>query len=170
MVGGEPFKMRISNEKNSTFVPQSIKLLFDNNQLELIKTLCLLYAFYKESTRKYYKLTDIVFYYCLVNFDLLKLIEEREDKGEISRNLYYRFQQNINQIILELSNLQYVEIKGDVTTKTSDLGIRLTKKGMEFVEGLELHYFSELIEEYSSVINTVDNNMKNRNKIRGGVK
>lgn len=159
--------MSIFNDKDSFVVPPSIKLLFNNNQLELIKTLCLLYVLYRESNKKFNKVQDIVFYYSLVNFNMIKFVETTEDKGEPSRNLFYRFHQNINQVILELSNLQFIEINGNITFNISDLGIRLTNKGSEFIEGLEFDFFLELINEYTNAISMVDNNSVNKNKLKG---
>ena len=159
--------MSRANDLDSFVVPPSIRLLFDNNQLELIKTLCLLFSLYLNSNRRFNKLPDIVFYYSLVNFDMLKIIKSNEDTIDASRNLYYRFQEKINQIILELINLGFVEIKGEITSNTNSLGVRLTREGFEFVKDLGIDYFYKLINEYSSVIDMVDNNTKNRNLIKG---
>lgn len=158
------------NDSDTFVVPPYIRLLFDNNQLELMKTLCLLFSLSQKSKRKFNKISDIIFYYSIVNFDMSKIIESNEESGEMSRNLYYRFQENINQIILGLLNLGFAEIKGEITSKTADLGIRLTKEGLEFVDGLEIDYFAKLIIEYSSVIDMVDNNSKNKNLLKGVLK
>lgn len=160
--------MSIFNESDTLMVPPYIKLLFDNSQLRLMKTLCLLYAGYSKS-KKFYKVQDISFYYSLVNFDLLRVFDLNNNSEDVSRNLYYRFNQNINQIILELSNLKFVEVKGDINTNVYDLGIKLTKEGNEFIEGLEIDYFLELIEKYSNVISTVESNATNKNLLKGGV-
>ncbi|MCK8453246.1 hypothetical protein M5E03_03710 [Bacillus safensis] len=158
--------MRKNNNKETFIVPPSIQLLFDNNQLELIKTLCLLFSLSKKRRQKYNKVSDIIFYYSIVNFDMLKILEE-EESNEISRNFYYRFQENINQIILELLNLKFAEIKGGITSKTADLGIRLTNEGILFVDELEINYFSKLINEYLNVIELVSNDSKNKNLLKG---
>ncbi|MCY9369967.1 hypothetical protein [Bacillus haynesii] len=153
-----------------SFVPPSIRLLFDNSQLEMIKTLSLLYSFYQKSKRKFVKISDIVFYYSLVNFGMIKLIETNEEKGEVSRNLYYRYQQEINQIILEMVHLDFIEVKGTVSSTSSQLGVRLTQQGNEFIESLEIDYFSGLIDEYSIIIDLIDNNTENKNKLKGVIK
>lgn len=160
--------MSTAYDKESFVVPTSIRLLFNNDQLDMIKTLCLLYALLKKSKTKFNKVNDIVFYYSLVNFDMARILKAEEVKEDVSRNLYYRFQQNINQIILELSNLEYVEVRGNTGFKMVDLGIRLTKEGHDFIEGLDIDYFSELINEYSNAISIVDNNSENKNKLKGG--
>lgn len=161
----------MSNSDNKySFVPPSIRLLFDNNQLEVIKTLCLVYSCYQKSKRKFMKIQEIVFYYSLVNFDLIIFIETGEKKGNVSRNLYYRYQQGVNQVVLEMINLNLIEVKGDVTYKTSQLGIRLTEQGYEFVQKLEIKYFSDLIYEYLRVINLVEYNSINQKKLTGVMK
>ena len=168
--GGRKESMSSIDEKDLFLVPPSIKLLFNNEKLDVIKTLCLLFALYKKSNRKFNKIPDIIFYYSLVNFDLLRIIESKMQLNDTSRNLYYRYQQYINQIIIELSNLQFIEVKGDLTTKTADLGIRLTVEGKEFIEDLRIDYFPKLIHEYSTVIGMEVNNTENKNKLKGELK
>jgi hypothetical protein len=162
-------KMRNLKKKRKLMVPPSIKLLFDNEQLEMLKTLCLLYAFYLSSKKKFNKVSDIVFYYSIVNYDLIKLIETSGDKNNISPNLYLRYQTKVNKILLKLSFLNYIEIKGDLSYKTKDLGIRLTNQGVEFLMVKESKYFSKLIDEYISVLSKIGNTSENRSKLKGGV-
>ncbi|KJR67553.1 hypothetical protein OTK50_13420 [Bacillus sp. NEAU-CP5] len=161
----------MSNFNNEySFVPPSIRLLFDNSQLEMIKTLCLLYSFYQKSKRKFVKVSDIVFYYSLVNFGMIKLIEIDGEREEASRNLYYRYEQGINQIILEMVHLDFIEVKGNLTSKASQIGMRLTQKGNEFLNNLELNSFPDLINEYSNIISLIENNPENNNKLKGVIK
>ncbi|PRP55204.1 hypothetical protein ACRV5I_11245 [Bacillus halotolerans] len=150
-----------------SFVPPSIKLLFNNSQLEMIRTLCLIYSFYQQSKRKFIKIEEVVFYYCLVNFDMIRLIESEDDQVSIRTNLNYRYQQNVNQIILELGNLKFIELNGNLNFKSSQLKVRLTHQGHDFIQKLEINYFSELIKEYSRVINLIDSNQKNQKKLKG---
>ncbi|MCY7764255.1 hypothetical protein [Bacillus inaquosorum] len=161
----------MSNLDNEySFVPPSIRLLFDNSQLEMIKTLCLLYSFYQKSKRKFVKVPDIVFYYSLVNFGMIKLIKTNGEKEETSRNLYYRYEQGINQLILEMVHLDFIEVKGNITLKSSQIGVRLTQKGNEFLDDLELNSFTDLINEYSSIISLIENNPENHKKLKGVIK
>lgn len=168
--GGENESMTNLNNDNYSFVPPSIRLLFDNRQLEVIKTLCLLCPFYKKSKRKFIKVSDILFYYSLVNFGMIKLIESNEEKEEVSRNLYYRYEQGVNQVILEMVHLGFIEVKGTVTSKLSQLRVRLTLQGNEFLKKLEIDYFLDLIDEYSNVISLIDNNSENKKKLKGVIK
>ncbi|MGE7112785.1 hypothetical protein [Lysinibacillus sp. NPDC047702] len=161
--------MRYSKNELYT-VPPYINLLFNNNQLELLKTLCLLFALSVESKKKFNKVSDLIFYYGLVHFDMLKILKGDEDDLVISRNRYFRYRQNINQIILELFNLDFIEIKGTIEVKTSDIGIRLNKKGLIFFQELNNSYFSELVEKSLSVISMIDNNSTNKSILEGGKK
>ncbi|AYV74806.1 hypothetical protein C2H98_15985 [Niallia circulans] len=156
-----------------SIVPKSIELLFNNDQLEIVKTLCLLYAFYLKSKKKFYKVSDITFYYSLVNFNLVKLFKESNIEygidGKMTPNLYYRYQTKVSKIILELSNLDYIEIKGDITYKTSDIGVRLTTKGLDFIMLFDKEFFVKLIDSYITVINQIDNTSVNKKIISGGI-
>ncbi|CAL1521941.1 hypothetical protein DT035_00535 [Bacillus subtilis] len=157
-------------DNNYSFVPPSIRLLFDNSQLEMIKTLCLLYSFYQKSKRKFVKVSDIVFYYSLVNFGMIKFIETNGEKEEASRNLYYRYEQGINRIILEMVHLDFIEVKGNITSKSSQIKVRLTQKGNDFLDDLKLNSFTDIINEYSRVINLIENNPENHKKLKGVIK
>jgi hypothetical protein len=157
-------------KKNKSIVPPSIELLFDNKRLEIVKTMCLLYAFYLKNNKKFNKVSDIVFYYSLVNFDLINLFEENNKSRHLSTNLYFRFQTKINQILLELSNLKYIDIKGDLSYKTDDIGVRLTIKGAEFLKGIEeVEFISKLVNEYTSVLSKIESTSINKNKLKGGI-
>lgn len=150
-------------------IPPSIELLFDNEQLENAKTLCLLYAFYLQSKKKFNKLSDIVFYYSLINFGLIQLFNpEKKEQDKVSPNLYLRYQKKVNNILLVLSNLNYIEIKGDISYKTLDLGIRLTKHGANFMAEMKLEYFIKLTNEYISALNQIESTSVNKSKLSEG--
>ncbi|MGR5967426.1 hypothetical protein ACT7DB_37750 [Bacillus cereus] len=55
-------------KRKNMSVPLSIELLFDNEKLDLIKTMGLLYACFLQNKKKYRKISELVFYYSLVNF------------------------------------------------------------------------------------------------------
>ena len=156
-------------QKKQSTVPPSIKLLFKNDSLDIIKTICLLYSFYLMNKKKFNKVSDIVFYFSLVNFNLVKLFEKDENNKKVSPNLYFRFQAKINQIVLELSHLKFIEIKGDLTNKTNDLGVKLTSEGVDFLMELDKEFFIKLTDEYISVINKVESTSTTHKIIRGGV-
>lgn len=150
--------------------PQNIKLLFENQQLDIIKVLSLLQVLRNKSKKKFYKVEDIIFYYSLVNFDLIKLLSEDVNNLMKDRNRYLRFNKSINQVILELSNLKYIDINGDLYSKKQQLGIRLNDKGDAFVKTFDSEYFLHLAEMYQNVTININNNSVNKNKVKGLLK
>lgn len=162
--------MNSEKEIRKSLVPSSIELLFNNEQLELIKTLCLLYAFYLKSNRKFNKISDIIFYYSLINFDLIKVFQNNtKNKITLERNLPLRFQTKINNILLELSNLNYVEVKGELSHKINDISVKLTPEGINFINEINMPFITELIEKYNLAINNIQSTSANKNIIVGGV-
>lgn len=161
--------MKLNNNLSDKPTPLSIQLLFDNSKLDLIKTLMLLFSFSLIGARKYRKIQEIVFYYSLVNFDLITIFNDNRVKDHLlSINQYYRFQSSINQILLHLWQLEFIEVKGDLTIKTLDIGVRLTAKGKLFVEELKSDYFHALINDYSSTLNSIKYSSENLKKLKGG--
>lgn len=150
--------------------PQSIKLLFENEQLNIIKILSLLQVLKNKSKKKFYKVEDVIFYYSLVNFDLIKLLNEDVNNLMKNRNRYLRFNKSVNQIILELINLKYIDIKGNLSSKKEQLGIRLNEEGEAFVKIFDSKYFLDLAEIYQKVITNISNDTVNKNKVRGLLK
>lgn len=149
-------------------VPSSVQLLFDNTKLDIVKTVLLLYSFSLQSKTKYRKLSEVVFYYSLVNFELRKLFDAGKESGNLSTNLHFRFQFKINQIVLQLSQLSFIDVKGNLGVKTGDIGIRLSSSGISFVETLESDYFTNLISEYTNVISTIEYSTANLKVLKGG--
>src|SRR5690606_23400514 len=122
-----------------------------------VRTLLLLYSFSLQSKIKYRKISEIAFYYSLVNFNLINLFDSEEKGGvALSRNLYFRFQFKINQIVLLLSQLAFIDVKGNLGTKIGDIGIRLSTSGISFVEKLDSDYFINLVNEYTDVLSTIE--------------
>lgn len=150
--------------------PENIKLLFENEQLNLLKVLTLLQILKTISQKKFYTVEDIVFYYSLVNFDLIKLLNEDAEHLVKNKNRYLRFSKLINQVILELNDLNYIDIKGDLLSKKEKLGIRLNKEGEAFVETFDSEYFLKLKEIYRSIITDISNDLLKKNKIKGLLK
>lgn len=169
MSGGERRDLMDSKINKNTSVPPSIELLFNNEKLDLMKTLCLMYAFSSKSNKRR-KVSEIMFYYSLVNFDFIKLFEVNEENwnGFIPLpNLYFRFQTKINRILLNLSHLQFIELKGELTKKLDEVTVQLTPTGKEFFEKIELEFFSNLEEEYTNVFDKVVFSSSNLKVIKG---
>lgn len=143
---------------NISKVPPSIELLFNNERLDLIKFLCLLHTFSLKSNRQI-RVSELLFYYGLVNFNLRMLFEENANASttlvEPSITLYFRFQTKIQKIILELSYLQFAVLKGDLSKKLDELTLKISPKGTAILEELDSPFFKELTTNYSEVIDSV---------------
>lgn len=162
--------LKLNNNLTDKSTPLSIQLLFNNSKLDLIKTLILLFSFSLTGAKKYRKLQEIVFYYSLVNFNLIAVFNEnRVDDHLLSINQYYRFQSSINQILLHLWQLEFIEVKGDLSIKTLDIGVRLTVKGKLFVEELKSDYFHALINDYSNSLDSIKYSSENLKKLKGEI-
>ncbi|MDM5224568.1 hypothetical protein QUF86_28450 [Peribacillus sp. NJ11] len=160
----------METQENRPFsVPPSIQLLFDNEKLELMKVLCLMFSFSNQSNKRR-KVSEILFYYSLVNFDLINLFAEGTEKQNgfaPSPNLYFRFQTKINDILLIMSHLQFVSVRGDISKKLGDITVQLTPKGRQFFSEQNSEFFSTLQENYTSAFNTVSFSMDNLKVIKG---
>lgn len=167
--GGGKKDLRTYEEKIRDSAPPSVQLLFENTKLDLAKVVLLLYAYSLQSQKKYRKVSEIVFYYSLVNFNLIKLYESNNQNDDlISTNQYFRFQFNISWIILQLSQLEFIEVKGSLSVKTDDIGIRLAPDGLSFVKTLDFDYFKALIDNYVHALKTVEYSKDNLKRIKGG--
>ncbi|MGM0878643.1 MAG: hypothetical protein ACQEWV_29155 [Bacillota bacterium] len=160
----------METQKNKPLsVPPSIQLLFDNEKLDLMKVLCLMFAFSKQSNKRR-KVSEILFYYSLVNFDLIKLFEEGMEKQNgfsPSPNLYFRFQRKINEILLIMSHLQFIVVRGDISKKLGDITVQLTPKGRQFFAEQNSEFFSTLQKKYTSAFDTVSFSLDNIKAIKG---
>jgi len=166
--GGRGGLMNRITNKNS-IVPLSVELLFNNEKLDLVKTLSLLFVFSEESGR-YRTVSETLFYYSLVNFELIKLFESNnEERGELnsSHNLYFRFQNKFNEILLNLFHLKFINIQGDISKKLEDTKISLNQNGVEFFTNVNSEYFSDLIDNYRYAVKKVKWSTVNVQKIKG---
>ncbi|MED4447219.1 hypothetical protein P9299_29920 [Bacillus cereus] len=154
---------------NDSSVPVSIQLLFNNEKLDIMKVLCLMNAFLNKSKKKR-KVSEILFYYSLVNFNLITLFEEEIDMNNVfapSPNLYFRFQQNIKGILLNMSHLEFIEVTGDVSKKIDEITVKLLPKGKQFFQEHKSEFFSNLQEKYISALDKVSFSTENVKVIKG---
>lgn len=119
----------LSDRDEYLSVPISIELLFENEKLELMKVLCLIYSISLKSKR-YVSISEIVFYFTLVNFNFIKIFEDINTTT--SPNLFFRFQSRISNIIIHMNNLDFIDLKAKLSTKTDDIKIRISNTGKEF--------------------------------------
>lgn len=143
---------------DTTIVPPSIELLFNNEKLDTIKFLCLLNAF-SLLTKRHIKVPELLFYYGLVNFNLYKLFDENiqnsTNYSNPSINLYFRFQTKLPKIIINLINFKFIDFKGDLSNKRAELSLKISPIGQDMIKEMDSHFFIELTEKYTAVINCI---------------
>jgi hypothetical protein len=162
MVGGK----KMLNDRNEYLaVPISIELLFENEKLELMKVLCLIYSISLNSKR-YAPISEIVFYFALVNFNLVKIFEDIKTPPAL--NLFFRFQSRISNIIIYMENLKFIDLKANLSTKTDDIKIRISNSGKEFYKEHNSVFFQELQDKYISTFEKVNYNITNLKILKEG--
>jgi hypothetical protein len=167
--GGGIRDLRTYKKVNLGSVPPSVQLLFENTKLDLIKTILLLYSYSLRNSRKYRKVSEIVFYYSIVNFDLIGLFLSHIDTNKVfSTNQYFRFQYSINQLLLQLSQLGFIEVKGSPFVKFDDIKVRITSLGISFVNTLDSDYFKKIVNKYLNAIDTIEFSTANIKVLKGG--
>lgn len=152
--------------KNNNFnLPNEIDLLFENNLLGSIKLLQLIVTFQNVfPKKKNYSINELIFYYSLVNFNLLEVFETKGAK--IHLNQYYKFQKEISVSLLHLSSFEYINVLGKVTSNLKEVKIELTKSGLIFFDKLDLTGFNELKSEYVYVLENIKFTPNNLKKIK----
>lgn len=155
----------LSDRNEYLSVPISIELLFENEKLELMKVLCLIYSISLKSKR-YVAISEIVFYFALVNFNLIKVFEEKN--ATTSPNLFFRFQSKISHIIIYMENLDLIDLKADLSTKTDDIKIRISNNGKSFYKEHDSVFFRELQEKYTSTFEKINYTIANLKKLKEG--
>lgn len=167
--GGRNDLMKRETNYNSS-VPVSIQLLFNNQKLEIMKVLCLMYALSTQNNKQR-KVEEILFYYSLINFDLAYLFNDGLDKKSEfapSPNQYFRFQTKINEILLIMSHLKFIEIKGKLSNKLDELKVKLLLPGKKFFEDNNSRYLNSLQEKYIKMYKTINYSAENVRKIKEG--
>lgn len=155
----------LSDRDEYLSVPISIELLFENKKLELMKVLCLIYSVSLKSKR-YVSISEIVFYFALVNFNLINIFEDINKTT--SPNLFFRFQSRISNIIIHMNNLDFIDLKANLFTKTDDIKIRISNTGKEFYIENNSVFFEELQEKYISTFEKVNYTFSNLKILKEG--
>ncbi|MDT9027885.1 hypothetical protein [Rossellomorea yichunensis] len=161
----------MKREKDLNFsVPASIQILFNNQKLEIMKILCLLNALSTQNNKQR-KVEELLFYYSLVNFDLIDLfnsVPDNNDKFPPSPNQYFRFQTKINEILILMSHFQFIEIRGKLSDKQENLKVKLLIQGKKFYEDNSSDYLNSLFEEYVKLYKTIAYTTENVKKVKEG--
>lgn len=125
------------HNKNEYHLPFEIELLFDNKKLELFQYLVILYFCLKDRQQRKLSLEQLLYYYTVIFFE--------KDFTKIPLIFKYnKDKSKINEILIVLSNLHYIEVGGNMTTSIKNLKFSISKQGIEFIEGIE----SPILENY----------------------
>lgn len=165
--GGGKIELSTTKYERRESVPLSIQLLFENTKLDLTKTIILLYAFKLNNKRKKVRnVPEILFYYSLINFGLLELFTLKKPREASLVNRFFRYDVSLNLILLELSQLGFVEIIGHPTGSRDDMGIKITLTGIAFVDELNSDFFKKLVKRYLDCMDEIEFSVKNMNYIK----
>lgn len=121
-------------------LPVEIDLLFDNKKLDAMKYLLIIYQIKMKSNRRI-SFEELLYYYTLLYY------ESNKYKVPLI-NKYMRDKKNINEIIIYLENLGFINLHGKISSRIQQLKISITDFGMDSIETWEL----EILESYSKII------------------
>lgn len=131
-------------EDNDYYLPKEIDLLFDNKKLDILKYLGILYHSKKQQKKRKLNFDQLLYYYSMLHF-------ETNNNHTPMIYKYLRDQKRINEILIYLDNLGFVEIHGDLTTQLKSLKVSITDAGIEIIESS----YSESINKYLKHISTI---------------
>ncbi|MUG46966.1 hypothetical protein QNH46_01460 [Paenibacillus woosongensis] len=146
-------------------VPSSIELLFENDKLDIMKILCLIYAL-SVKRQRYIKASEILFYFALVNYNLIGIFGGND--CITSPNLYFRFQARFKPLLISMEKLGLLELNANVFTKPEDIKFKITIKGRGFFEENKSEFFIELQEKYLETFELVKFTSENSKKLKEG--
>ncbi|MGY0353561.1 hypothetical protein ACWY2R_03555 [Enterococcus avium] len=133
------------NQKMSNYQsPFEIELLFDNKKLEVFQYLIILYACLKDNRKRKLSIEQLLYFYTII------FSETDETKPPLIFK-YNKDKSRINEVLIALSSLQYIEVDGKVISPIKTLKFSITKHGIDFLEGIQ----SPVLEEYIDVIRSI---------------
>ncbi len=149
---------------NTNVLPLSIKLLFNNVYLETANMLCVLTEF--KSKKKGIRLSELLFYYVIVSAKDYEAVTEQlrnlESETKI-KTQFQRYESKMKSILINLESADYIELSA---SEKSDVYVKITKKGIDFVSGLEKDYF-ELLQKRTREAKTIPYTKKNEKTLMG---
>ncbi|WP_445430108.1 hypothetical protein [Bacillus atrophaeus] len=137
----------MSTDKNTFQLPTEIDLLFDNKKLDVLKYLLIIYHLKENFRKRRIGLEELLYYYSIIYFK----------NHEINAPLIYKYlrdKKRINEIMISLENLEFIQVHGDILTPINKLRFSITKKGIETIKSLE----SESVVLYSENISIIIKN------------
>lgn len=149
---------------NTNVLPLSIKLLFNNVYLETANMLCVLTEF--KSKKKGIRLSELLFYYVIVSAKDYEAVTEQlrePESGKKIKTQFQRYDSKMKSILINLESADYIELSA---SEKSDVYVKITKKGIDFVSGLEKDYF-ELLQQRTREAKTIPYTKKNEKTLMG---
>ncbi|MGM0727618.1 MAG: hypothetical protein ACQETS_15275 [Bacillota bacterium] len=120
----------MSTDKMIFQLPTEIDLLFDNIKLDILKYLLIIYHLKENFNKRRLSLEELLYYYSIIYFE----------NHEIDAPLIYKYlrdKKTINESMISLENLEFIQVHGDIFTPIDKLRISITKKGIETIKSLE---------------------------------
>lgn len=131
---------RVEKLERQIGLPIEIDLLFDNKKLDALKYLMIIYQLKMKSNKKV-SFEELLYYYTLLYYESnmyqVPLI-----------NKFMRDKKNINEIIIYLENLGFINLHGMISSRIQQLKISITDFGIDSIETWEL----EILDSYSEII------------------
>lgn len=144
MYGGgmNDLKNQLINDFKSPF---EIELLFNNQKLELFQYLIILYSCLKDNRKRKLSIEQLLYYYTIIFSD-----NDNSKTPLIFK--YTRDQSRINDVLIKLGSIGYIEVSGEISMPTKSLKISITKQGITFIEHIESISITDYINHIRSII------------------
>ncbi|EGO8274619.1 hypothetical protein PMT97_05975 [Enterococcus faecalis] len=108
-------------------LPIEIDLLFDNKKLDILKYLGILYQSKYNLRKRKINLEQLLYYYSMLYFESVNTNTPMIYK-------YLRDKKRINEIIIYLENLGFIQIHGNMFTRLNSLKISISDAGIEAID------------------------------------
>lgn len=141
-------------KKIDSHLPKEIDLLFDNKKLDSLKYLGILYYSKLHFRKKTLNFEQLLYYYSVIHYD----------NNESHTPLIYKYvrdKKNLNEIIIFLDNLNFIQTHGDIYTQTNRLKFSITDLGIEVIGSWESDEIILYLENINHVLEKYPYNTMN---------
>ncbi|MDU4589401.1 MAG: hypothetical protein E6240_07805 [Clostridium butyricum] len=128
-----------------SYIPKSIELLFRNLKLDAARALVIMYVI--SNKRKSITVQEYIFYELENAFNNEYKFEEFSNE----RYIYFKINNKIEEIILYLSNLDFISIPNKNVKDVLHLEISITDNGRRVASNLKDIYYEKLTENISCI-------------------
>lgn len=128
-----------------SYIPKSIELLFRNLKLDAARALVIIHVI--SNKRKSITVQEYIFY------ELENVFNNKYESEEFSnaRYTYFNINNKIEEIILYLSNLDFISIPNKNVKDILNLEISITDNGRRIASNLKDIYYEKLTENISCI-------------------